>query len=340
MEKWTELVGEFCSLVGDYRREDDITVITPGRVSRWVRQFERYGFSQDGMKRILKSLSSVLKRTYISRERTIDFLIRLVKRVEKRSGVGKHHINFLSLQKQGKSQSDMLALTEEYVLGRSIGDCGGSDVYLYMDDVVYSGNRFRYELSGWINDQAPKGARIYSGHMVMHTQGAQYAIGQIRKVAESKEVAFFSAKQTSFSNNKKFRTYEALWPRAINDPKVQEYIRRSQARALSKFGFAPIIARDHAVECDLLSSEERVFLENAFLACGIELVNAAASPSQNMRPMGFEVLEGFGFGALTVTWRNIANNCPLALWYGDPDNYPQDHPFGQWFPLFPRKGGY
>ena len=37
-----------------------------------------------------------------------------------------------------------------------------------------------------------------------------------------------------------------------------------------------------------------------------------------------------------ITYRNIANSCPLALWYGD-EAYRPPHPLGRWYPLFPRK---
>jgi hypothetical protein len=53
--------------------------------------------------------------------------------------------------------------------------------------------------------------------------------------------------------------------------------------------------------------------------------------------MGFEYFESLGFGSVFITYRNIANNCPLVLWWGDT-NYHPSHPFSKWYPLFPRKG--
>ena len=55
-----------------------------------------------------------------------------------------------------------------------------------------------------------------------------------------------------------------------------------------------------------------------------------------MRPLGFMKLVSLGFGTFFVTYRNIANNCPLVLWWGDPD-FPMTHPIGIWYPLFPRR---
>jgi hypothetical protein len=77
-------------------------------------------------------------------------------------------------------------------------------------------------------------------------------------------------------------------------------------------------------------------VEQAFLAVGAKLFCVAQNPAPSVRPMGFEVIGTIGFGTPIVTWRNIANNCPLALWYGDL-SYGPGHPLGMWYPLFPRK---
>lgn len=53
-------------------------------------------------------------------------------------------------------------------------------------------------------------------------------------------------------------------------------------------------------------------------------------------PIDYDFFDSLGFGAMFITYRNIANNCPLALWWGAP-NSPEDHPFSKWYPLFPRK---
>src|SRR5450755_4549701 len=54
------------------------------------------------------------------------------------------------------------------------------------------------------------------------------------------------------------------------------------------------------------------------------------------RVLGFMKLISLGFGTFFVTYRNISNNCPLVLWWGDP-SYPSTHPLGKWYPLFPRR---
>jgi hypothetical protein len=93
--------------------------------------------------------------------------------------------------------------------------------------------------------------------------------------------------------------------------------------------------RHPIVEESLFTSPEaREVVERAFLKAGAMLVCAAKNPAESMRPLGFEKLISLGFGSMFITYRNISNNCPLALWYGDPS---KSGPLSLWYPLFPRK---
>ena len=83
------------------------------------------------------------------------------------------------------------------------------------------------------------------------------------------------------------------------------------------------------------SEKNRQLLEREFLHAGTQIQGFAESPSAALKPLGFSPFVP-GFGSLFVTYRNCPNNCPLALWYGDPDLGP-DHPLSRWYPLFPRK---
>jgi len=84
------------------------------------------------------------------------------------------------------------------------------------------------------------------------------------------------------------------------------------------------------------SPEARNIVETAFLRKGAYIASLPKNRQPSMRPMGYEYLESLGFGAVFVTYRNIANNCPLVLWWGDTSYHPS-HPFSKWYPLFPRK---
>ena len=80
-------------------------------------------------------------------------------------------------------------------------------------------------------------------------------------------------------------------------------------------------------ENEFFSSEAgRHLLEQEFLKKGLYIRSVCPHLNKYQRPLGNMVLDTLGFGSLFVTFRNCPNNCPLALWAGDP-----------WYPLFPRK---
>lgn len=50
--------------------------------------------------------------------------------------------------------------------------------------------------------------------------------------------------------------------------------------------------------------------------------------------MGYDYQHTLGFGSYFVSYRNIANNCPVVLWWGDLEGHSG---INNWYPLFPRK---
>jgi hypothetical protein len=126
--------------------------------------------------------------------------------------------------------------------------------------------------------------------------------------------------------------YECLWPLdAGHGPVVENYATEIVQRSMSQWGecrvrtFRP--ANVPGQETLFLSASSRNMFEHAFLRAGLTIRSRQINPKPHLRPLGFECLESLGFGALFVTFRNIANNCPLALWWGK----------NNWTPLFPRK---
>jgi len=69
---------------------------------------------------------------------------------------------------------------------------------------------------------------------------------------------------------------------------------------------------------------------------GVKILDMCASPDKDLHPLGYSKLVGLGFGSMIVTFRNCPNNCPLALWWGDP-NAKASSPLSRWYPLFWRK---
>ncbi len=130
-----------------------------------------------------------------------------------------------------------------------------------------------------------------------------------------------------------------LWPeRIVDDQAVHSYTTELAAFFTEKGWSANDLFRPATIpgEETLFSSPQaRKVVERAFLKKGIQLATAGRQRAESIRPLGFEKISSLGFGTFFVTYRNIANNCPLVLWWGDP-NLPATHPLGKWYPLFPR----
>lgn len=115
-----------------------------------------------------------------------------------------------------------------------------------------------------------------------------------------------------------------------DDPLVYAYV-----DDLAQLGRWPRLRRpDPRCSSRIFSSEQgRHLLEQQFLLAGLRIRAACHQVDEAMRPLGYDVAPGLGFGATFVTYRNCPNNCPLAWWWGVPSREPSR----RWYPLFPRK---
>ena len=104
-----------------------------------------------------------------------------------------------------------------------------------------------------------------------------------------------------------------LRPSAIPaDAAVQAYAQELQ--------YAPVLRPGNSAGKNKFFSSDvgRNLLEQEFLKTGCAIRSICPNLNQYQRPLGNMVLQTFGFGALIVTFRNCANNCPLAFWVDSP----------------------
>lgn len=344
MARLIELVDDLSAILGDYRLHEDGAIVTPERVEKWVNQFGAYGLDREDKKKILSEMSLIMKSRYLRRSKVKRILKTMIFE-EKILGPIKdlRSVNFLRLQSVGRSQADLLLIVDEILQeekGFTTSDCGGGNTYFYLDDCLYTGNRFKYELSDWIRSKSSAGNLLVTCHLAIHKQGELYAMGEVNNLALAKDVDFKAFTRCHFDNSRCAGCLPAtLWPREIDDSRVVRYADKISAEIMRQRGFGPVLFRRASGVQDKLfsSTENRDLVEGAFLRAGTDLILAADKPAPSMRPLGFEVLTSLGFGAMFATYRNIANNCPLVLWYGDPENYPKSHTLSRWLPLLPRK---
>ncbi|MCC2668435.1 MAG: hypothetical protein K0Q72_906 [Armatimonadetes bacterium] len=324
-------LSSVAATIADYRL-GEIARPDAAHISRWVSQFP----PEDRLT-ILSELDRLLQRLYVSRASARELLRGLFQRLlDGRDPVeALRHVELLDLQTHGSSQTAMRSLALEVLHDEygAVPNAGGEEVhtFIYLDDAIYTGNRVRHDLARFLrSERAAPGSRVVLFTLAAHRAGWEYAARWIERESVGREVHVTALHGLTLDNERRAGgPIEALWPREHpGDPWSDEYVRRLGEAP----GGAPwFLFRDPGTppaETFFSSPEGREVVERAFLRAGAFLaLNYTTGRSQ--RPLGYEVLESLGFGSLFVTYRNIANNCPLALWWSH-------HP-DTWYPLLPRR---
>jgi hypothetical protein len=336
-----ELLESIAKTVQDYR-SGEIPAISANRVDRWISQFEVNEQNQ-----ILYELDFILKKSYFSRQKTISFLNSVLELSEifgDNIFNGVLRTQFLNIQRKGTSQKDLLKLggsifSSKYNINHSLTSTTRNPcAYIYLDDCLFTGNTVFYDLKKWIEDSNILNTKIHLVFLAIYSNGFQYVDKRLNSTFQQRNIIFEFWRMTEF-NNLVNQNYDAFWSQEINDdPYVNNFVDIVKANADLK-GWRPRLFRPNYGsdnESYFSSSQKRDLIEKAFLKKGAYLCSLPQQRQASMRPMGYENLESLGFGSTFITYRNISNNCPLVLWWGDT-NYPTSHPFSRWYPLFPRK---
>jgi hypothetical protein len=336
------LLESIATIIADYR-QGEVPTIDSSHVDRWVSQFDRFGFDGEAQVVILEQMERILKRYYISRSIAQDFITRLLTS-EKLFGSNPaamiRNVQFLRIQTKGSSQNDLLNLCEQIlqsVHGFGLEDCGSSPVaYIYLDDCLYSGNRVRRDIVHWLSNAA-RGTTLHLIFFALHTTGREYSQKEIEQKAQVQGVVVKFWGLHEFHNSRwKPSRFDCFWARQTSgDELIDRYVQEVNENRQNLNKSLPPLFRPNnmPIQDSIFSSPAREIIEYAFLKVGAYIVSLPRSPNKNMRPLGYDYLESLGFGAILATYRNIANNCPLALWWGDPNGF---YPLNAWYPLFPR----
>lgn len=314
-----EYLVSIANTIKDYRL-GEIPEPTPEHINKWINQFDMTVHLP-----LLQEIDYVLKKTYLSKSYIKRFLYQLI---TSRECSFWGDIKILNIQKGGNSQKEMLSvfneiLNEKYRL--NISDCGNNpSTFLYLDDVIFSGNRIRSDISNWIKSESQTQITVYIVTFANHRGGQYYASTEIEKFAKAnqKDVKFVWWTSMEIEDRKSFiTTSDVLRPISLpDDDCVKDYVanmkhsldlRRFDSRGNQEF---------------FMSNQGRSLLEQEMLKAGVKIRKSCPYFKEQHRPLGYSRLDTLGFGSMIVTFRNCPNNAPLALWAGNP-----------WYPLFPRK---
>lgn len=334
MSERDDLLASVAEEIKTYRK-DDLPAPTPEHVDRWLSQF-----TPAQQLPFLREFEHVIKQTFISRKSVKRFLRSLVSNA-KLAGTNPPEFwlsaNFLSIQQNGQSQKEMLKLFSKCLEDEcdlDFNDCGkdGGD-FIYLDDAMFSGNRVGNDLEHWIDNLAPQTATVHVIVTALHSGGSYLVQKRLKKtVADSgKKISIKYWCALEIENRKYYKnSSKVLWPTMIPDETgIKDYI----TTLPGKFPFEPRQAKETVIE-PFSSEAGRQVLESEFLIAGAKIRAMSESPKPSMRPLGFSPF-GVGFGSMIVTYRNCPNNCPLAMWWGDPEATSGAL---HWYPLLEREG--
>ena len=342
------LLESLATTIVDYR-QGEIDPITASHVNRWVNQFDA-----DDQLIILTEMDAIMKRFYFSKMRVKahirNFIISdIIGTRNPTTAVSQVH--FLNIQTKGESQKELLKIVEEILqedYGIALAEVSGkgdTTTYVYIDDALYTGNRLCYDLidetneQAWLRGKIPFKSKLLIYTVASHLQGTNFVEKRVRPVLREKGI-LSTSKWSLLIDNSHTRKIEFLLPKeTAGDNIIDSYIvnvRKSLAQR-NQTDDRIFRSNDSPVQETLFSSPQaRDVVEKAFLKNGIRIINACREPAKSMRPLGYTAYISLGFGTFLVTYRNIANNCPLVLWWGDK-TMPSSHPFSIWHPLLPRK---
>ncbi len=320
MTERRNLLVSITNTVKDYRA-GEIAEPTPDHVDRWISQFD------EGVQiPMLRELDHVFKLTYKPKLAVKKFLESVSTHEALVGSIPSEfwrNARILNIQRNGKSQAEMRMLFGEIIrerYGLNIDYGGTSDgALIYLDDAIFTGDRVIEDLAE-ITENIPPRAQLHIIVIAIHSY-AEYRFHRDNRIAalSRKQINVQFWRAISFENRRTWRDQSGmLVPTDILRPE-EIGVRNLNQRASHFFS----------------SVNGRQLLEREFLRAGTTIRGFASNPSQRLKPLGYSPFDP-GFGSMFVTYRNCPNNCPLALWYGDP-KFSSNHPFGRWYPLFPRK---
>ncbi len=213
--------------------------------------------------------------------------------------------------------------------GFTTAACGSDDgPFIYLDDIVFTGNRVKNDLAAWIDSSAPQEATLHVVVLALHRAGWDYADDELRAISRTArkriDIKWWRDIEVEDRGSCSQQS-DVLRPATIpDDPDTQEYI---SGLVYNGQWYPPVPRSGTSIgENKFFSSHDgRCLLEQQFLRTGIRIRRENHRLQQSQRPLGFKKLQSLGFGSLIVTFRNCPNNCPLVFWANNP-----------WYPLFPR----
>lgn len=322
------LLASLAHTIRDYRA-GEIPAPTAAHVQRWVSQFP-----VATQLILLAEMNTMLSATYVARRQVHNFLARALAEPQLVGSPGGPPPHFLRVQRKGGSQAALLSLVDE-VRGDDgpawqEGDGRQGRTFIYLDDCLFTGSTCLRDLLPVIST-LPRGATLHLVYLAVYRAALADTLAQLAAAAEARSIHIRLWCEREFDTPADPGAhYDGLWPSDATLAAVA-------AELPGIWRGAPAGRPADTPRHDRLfsSPEARDVVERAFLRAGLDIIAASRHPDPAFRPLGFGGRSALGFGAMFFTYRNCPNNCPLALWWGDPAATP-GQTLSRWYPLFDR----
>ena len=330
-----ELCQSISNVINGYRNKE-FGEYDAKHVRRWISQFEDFE-----KQIVLEETNRILKKNFISYNLFLEFIDTLIQSpdiyVENKDSYW-NRVSLLDIQANGNSQKELNTILQDklnllYGVPNMIAQ--QSEEYIYLDDFIFSGNRLTSDMESWIRNDAPLKARVCVITIGWYVYGQYKTEKRLKAFAKSlgKDIHFVFASFSKYRlENRLYRKdYSTVfWPTSIIK-ELPEAIAFLQGQNCDFPYRAPV-----GVENPVFSRSRREEYEKIMLKYGLKILSFSVQNSSVVKPLGYDIYSGLGFGSTVFSFRNCPNNNPLAFWWGDPTALPF-HPFSKWYPLMQRK---
>jgi len=293
-------------------------------IERWVSQFS----NQDV---IIAEISHLMDKVFIEEQNETVFFENLLKNQKVISDIGSpENCSILDIQQTGKSQAIYSKKMQKVFQDTldvlvPINDFS-KNVLIYVDDFMFSGMKARHDILNVFKTYEKK--KIIYIFIGVHSNADYYLDKEFKANNITKTVWRCITLNNTLS---KRDTSDTFWPKESiqSNPAVIKYINDR------KFNKPVMFRSDTSQSCGdfnlFTNSTNRGIIENEFLLAGLKIIEEC---NTNLPPLGVSAFKGLGFGGTVMSYRNIPNNTPLCLWWGNPENQGG---LGSWYPLMMRK---
>jgi hypothetical protein len=331
-----KLAQSICSVLSDYHNHHQFQ-FTPEHVLEWVTQFDE----ADRQFLLEEFLHLLNQGIYISEEMGRELLLSRIKTLARKfDSVPEFlkHVEFLSLQEAGKSQSNLLAILDELLsnnYGISLAHCGSKSkkFAIYIDDILATGNSAKKYLAKWLVLKNSSGRTnledVVSGNKFLiisvfcrHTWPD---VGwRLKKDlnANGIENKIIYRSDYLIENHPTIPNQKLNFAYPVNDQtkEVMQYLQKlpeGYQWPMTKLEYALRDANRPKPDTLFSSPANRMRFENILLLKGIEILAGVKDLNHNQRPLGninpsFQTL---GSGTLFFTWMNVSNTTPIVFWW-------------------------